>query len=299
VSNNEPPEHLHLLDSFQAGWEGLNLIYEIEPADEMGEVFLNQHFIVIALDNFRASYLLDGYWQYKDYAKGDIAIIPSNRNFPRTQIDREVPLLELLVDPIILNSLKDDSADGCKVELLPQYQIQDPLIYHMGLALMTEFQSGGVDSRLYAESMANALSVHLLSRYCNYNKEIKKYTDGLPQYKLRQVIEYINENLESNTLSSTLMNGAGRVSNLTLGELAFIAQMSPNYFASLFKQSTGLPPHQYVMKCRIEKAKDLLAKGDLSLVEISLQVGFQNQSHFTRVFKLHTNVTPKVYRDNC
>jgi AraC-like DNA-binding protein len=79
-------------------------------------------------------------------------------------------------------------------------------------------------------------------------------------------------------------------------ELAVLVQMSPYYFASLFKQSTGLAPHQYITKCRIERAKQLLKKRELTIMEICQQVGFQSQSHFTRVFRKHTATTPKTYR---
>ncbi|NEU74263.1 helix-turn-helix transcriptional regulator [Hassallia byssoidea VB512170] len=282
MSNNEPPEHLHLLSSFEAGWEGLNLLYEIEPADEMPEIYMGQHFIVIALDNFRASYMLNESWQQVDYAKGDIAIIPASQPFPRTQIDREVPLVELFLEPAIFNRVACESVDADNIEIVPQWHIRDPLIQHMGLALKAELEASGADSRLYVESMATALSVHLLRRYSARQQQIKNYTGGLPKYRLREAVNYINEHLDH---------------NLTLAEVAASVQMSPHYFASLFKQSTGLTPHQYVMKCRIDKAKQLLHIRELTLVEICHQVGFQSQSHFTRVFREHTKTTPKVYRD--
>lgn len=282
MSNNEPPEHLHLLSSFEAGWEGLNLLYEIEPRDETPQMYMGRHFIVIALDNFRASYMLNESWRQVDYAKGDIAIIPASQPFPRTQIDREVPLVELFLEPAILNRVACESVDADNIEIVPQWHIRDPLIQHMGLALKAELEASGADSRLYAESMATALSVHLLRRYSVRQQQIKNYTGGLPKYRLREAVNYINENLDH---------------NLTLAEVAASVQMSPHYFASLFKQSTGLTPHQYVMKCRIDKAKQLLLKRELTLVEICQQVGFQSQSHFTRVFREHTKTTPKVYRD--
>ncbi len=282
VSSSEPPVHLHLLSSFEAGWNSLNLIYELEPADEMAETYLGQHFILIALDDFRATYLLDGRWKHVDYAKGEIAIIPATQSLPKTQVDREVPLLELFLEPATLARAACESADTNKVELVPQLHIHDPLIQHIGLALKAELEVGGTDSRLYAESMATALSAHLLRRYCSHPQEIKDYTDGLSKYKLRQTISYINEHLDR---------------NLMLAEIAAAVRMSPNYFASLFKQSTGLTPHQYVMKCRIEKAKQLLHHQELTLVEICQEVGFTSQSHFTRVFRQHTKTTPKGYRD--
>lgn len=152
----------------------------------------------------------------------------------------------------------------------------------MGLALKTELELNGADSRLYAESMATALSVHLLRRYSVRKTQIREYKGGLPKYQLKEVINYINEHLDH---------------NLTLAELAASVQISPHHFASLFKQSTGFTPHQYVMKCRIDKAKQLLISRELTLVEICHQVGFQSQSHFTRVFREHTQLTPKAYRD--
>lgn len=118
--------------------------------------------------------------------------------------------------------------------------------------------------------MTAALSAHLLRRYTTRKQEIKSYTEGFPKYKLKQVIGYINEHLDR---------------NLSFSELANIVKISPHYFSSLFKQSTGVTPYQYVTKCRIEKAKKLLTKTELPIAEIAFQVGFQNQSHFTKVFR--------------
>lgn len=282
IVSDEPPQHLHLLSSFEAGWNGLNLLYEIEPVDETPESYFGQHFIVIPLDNFRASYLLNGTWQHVDYSKGDIAIFPSTQPFPRTQIDREVPLVELFLEPATVARAACEFVDADQIELTKQLHIRDPLIEHIGLALKVELESGGADSRFYAESMASALSVHLLRRYSFQKQEIRNYTDGLSKYKLKQAIAYIHDHLDQ---------------NLTLAELSQLVYMSPHYFTTLFKQSTGLTPHHYLIKCRIEKAKQLLARHELSLVGISHSVGFQNQSHFTRVFRQYTLTTPKAYRD--
>ena len=71
--------------------------------------------------------------------------------------------------------------------------------------------------------------------------------------------------------------------------------MSPNYFARLFKQTTGITPHQYVIRCRIERAKELIQRGNLPLIEIATQVGFLDQSHLNRHFKRLVGVTPKTY----
>ena len=283
MSNNEPQEHLHLLSSDEAGWNGLQLIYEREPADEIPENWFTQHLLLIFLEDVQANFILNGSWQHECYTNGDLAILPASQLFPRTQIDREFTLIDIYLEPATLAHAAHESVDADKIELVPQWKLRDPLIEQMGLALKVELEAGGADSRLYAESMATALAVHLLRRYSLRKQEIKDYTGGLPKYRLRQAIAYINEHLDQ---------------NLTLAELAFVVHMSPHYFASLFKQSTGLSPHQYVTKCRIEKAKQLLTKQELAIVEICQQVGFQSQSHFTRVFRQHTATTPKAYRDS-
>jgi AraC family transcriptional regulator len=283
MANHEPPEHLHLLSSFEYGWNSLNLIYEIEPADETPEIELGIDFICIALDSFCASFMMDARWHHREYRRGDIIIIPSTQVFPRTQLDRKTPLLELFLSPSLLKRTAMDFGCSENIELARQLQVNDPLIEQMGLAIMAEVEVGGASSKLYVESMATALSAHLLRRYCSQQGFIKEYAGGLPGYKLRQVFEYIDTHLEN---------------NLTLAELAGVACISLTYFAGLFKQSMGITPHQYVMRCRVKKAKVLLQQGELTLVEVCQQVGFQNQSHFTRVFKRYAGVTPKVYRNS-
>ncbi len=262
------------------GWQDLNLLYEIEPAGETSEIYIGKHFIVIAQDSFCASYMLDGNWRHVAYAPGEIAILPATQLFPRIQIDRQVPLIELFLAPFTLAGAAGIEAE--KIELIPQWHLQDPLIQHMGLALKAELEVGGADSRLYFDSMATALSIHLLRRYSSRKPQISHFTDGLPKYKLKRAIAYIHEHLDR---------------CLTLAQLSNVVQMSPHYFATLFKQSTGLAPHQYITKCRIDLAKRLLVRQDLTLVEICHQVGFQNQSHFTRVFRKYTATTPKAFRD--
>ena len=81
---------------------------------------------------------------------------------------------------------------------------------------------------------------------------------------------------------------------LTLAELSFIADMSPHYFARTFKHVTGVAPHQYVLNARLERAKSLLLRGNVSIAEVAQKVGFFDQSHFTNYFKRLVGVTPQA-----
>ncbi len=270
-------DHNHLLSSQKAGWDKLDLIYELEPAGEMPETIALTHILIAAQGEFKASFQIEGKWHEEQYLKGDVALIPAGSLFPRVKTDRDVPLIDLFLPPdVLLNGM---GASAAKVELRSQLKVQDPLIQQIALALKTELAIAGEDSRLYADSMATALGAHLLRRYGVKNSVVKEYRGGLTNYQLKMVVEYIQEHLDH---------------NLNLDLLASLINISPHYFASLFKQSTGTSPHKYITNCRLAKAKILLRQNKLAIAFICQEVGFKNKSHFTRVFRQHYQITPKA-----
>ena len=104
---------------------------------------------------------------------------------------------------------------------------------------------------------------------------------ALPFSRLRRVTEYIREHLEQ---------------DLTLARLGAVVFMSPYHFARLFQHRTGLPPHRFVVRARIDHAAALLAAPELSIAQISRVVGFRTPSHFSTVFRRIMGVTPREYR---
>lgn len=84
--------------------------------------------------------------------------------------------------------------------------------------------------------------------------------------------------------------------DLRLRELAQVVQLSPHHFAARFKQSTGVTPYQYLLQQRLSTAQHLLVEKRLSLAEISYQLGFSSQAHFTTMFRQHVGTTPGAYR---
>ncbi len=273
---------LPILSSYEAGWEGIHFAHYRQPTHEVPESCFAQHVISIHVGHSPARLTVKGHFQNEYYANGELGILPANQPSPLTWCNGEAEFINLYLQPARFARIASESVDADRVDIMPQVKIRDPLIQQIALALKTELASGGVDSCLCAESMATALSAHLLRRYSTKQLVIRDYTGGLPRHKLREAIAYINDHLAQ---------------KLSLAEIATVVQMSPYYFASLFKQSTGLAPHQYVTQCRIERAKQLLKRRELTIIEICQQVGFQSQSHFTRVFRQHTATTPKAYRE--
>jgi len=149
-------------------------------------------------------------------------------------------------------------------------------------AVDAELTAGGAGGPLAAESLANVLAVHLI-RHVSAPRPPESGRDGaLPQGKLRAVVEYIEEHL-----------GVGP----TLEQLAAVAHLSPYHFARQFKTATGLPPHQYVIARRVERAKQLLQGGcDLSLAQVAAHAGFSDQSQLSHHFKRLVGVTPGQFR---
>jgi len=105
--------------------------------------------------------------------------------------------------------------------------------------------------------------------------------DTLPGSKLRRVIERIRAHLDQ---------------DLTLAHLGAVVSMSPYHFARRFQDSTGLPPHRFVVRERIDRAVRLLAAPALSIAHISQVVGLGAPSHFSTVFRRITGVSPSAYR---
>jgi AraC family transcriptional regulator len=94
---------------------------------------------------------------------------------------------------------------------------------------------------------------------------------SLTQAQLQQSTDYIHAHLDR---------------ELSLEQIAAVINISPTYFASLFKHATGISPHQYVIRQRVKQARSLLSKTDLAIADIALQVGFSSQSHYSKTSAL-------------
>lgn len=188
-------------------------------------------------------------------------------------------VLHLHLTPQFLSAVAAETdVDLDHFQILNTLGVRDPLIEHSGMALLAELENGGLGGRLFAETCAALLGVHLLRHYSSLRPPSPRGDSrGLSAAALRRATEFIEEHLAE---------------DLALAHIAAAAALSPYHFAHGFKQSTGVSPHKYVIERRVERAKTLLATDDVTLTTVARQVGFYDQSHLTHHFKRLVGVTP-------
>jgi AraC family transcriptional regulator len=159
--------------------------------------------------------------------------------------------------------------------------VADPTVQHLAALCNQEIVEGGAAGRLYTESLATALVVHLFRSYGVSQHKAPRVVGGLAPLQLRRVMDHIEERIDQ---------------DLGLADLAAIADLSSHHFGQAFKASMGIPPHRYLIERRIHRAKELLIGGDRSIAEIAVSVGFSSQSHMTFNFRKLVATTPARYR---
>ncbi|MGA2289227.1 helix-turn-helix domain-containing protein [Bradyrhizobium sp.] len=176
------------------------------------------------------------------------------------------------LDQSVIDSLRFESS------------FEDPLLAEIGYAIAAELETQTSAGRVLADTLASSLAARLLQKYVSRSPAQARSLvaqEGLDRRRLSRVLEYIDANLEG---------------NLTLDELASIACLSRFHFARAFKAAVGRSPHQYVSAKRLERAKELLTRGDRPLVDIALALNFSSQANFSRAFRHMTGRAPGQFR---
>lgn len=281
-----PSEHV-LLSSVGRGWSGVDAAEIHHPHDDFGLPAIPRHVLVVNLGSpFDAKERLRGREGY--IGSSGIVVLPAGAP-SEWHLERrgEVRHLHLYLDPALVQDIAAGAGlDPDKVELVETLGIRDSQIEHAATALLSELRSENLGGRIYAESLANVLAVNLLRRHSSLGRSSMRKLEqerpgGLPEATLRRALDYVSDNLAE---------------DLTLAEIAREVYMSPYHFSRMFKLSTGLSPHQYVMHQRVEQAKALLKHTDLPVSVVAQEVGFASPSHFAQQFRRFVGVSPRSFR---
>lgn len=177
-------------------------------------------------------------------------------------------------------ALETGQLNPSRVELLPVAMQQDPTMTSLGHLFQRELCNDLLGGSLYYESLINLLGIHLLRHYCAFDAKPLHPTQNHGDKKLQLAIDYIHDHLGQ---------------EISLTAIATYLGMSQYHFCRWFKRSMGVAPYQYVIQQRVERAKNLLIHSELSLADIALACGFNNQGHLNRHFKKVLGMTPRQF----
>ena len=270
-----------ILSSAARGWDGIAVdLFRVRNVDFVAQ-YPDHTVSVVLRGPLNLLQRRCGRVQRRTMRTGDIIVTPVGE--PKLLSHREeAEVLKVRIAPALLDRIVADSCPAAaSVELLDNFGTRDARIEGIARALLDETKNAGVAGRLYVESLANQLIVHLLRHYSSAGRRVEDAAPPLPRYKLRRATEYINDNLRE---------------SLALEDIARTVSMSPYHFAHVFKQTVGVTPHHYVMGRRMEKAKSLLRDTAWPVTQVAQQVGYANPSHFSTVFQRFTGRSPREYR---
>ena len=248
--------------SDRLGWVGLEAArYPEAPASELSPFGLTHHTLVLfARPPEELSLQYEGVKRYVPPPAGSISVVPAGSS-ARWRWTGRNDTLHIYLEPWLVARVAAEGfdLDPARLTIPPLDGLDLPHLRAAMWAVNAEL-TAGAGGRLVAESLANVLAVHLIRHVLAPRRPERRRDGTLPRAKLRAVVEFIEDHLDAGP---------------TLEQLAAVTRLSPYYFARQFKRATGLPPHQYVLTRRVERAKQLLQTGsDFSLAEVAAQAGF-------------------------
>jgi AraC family transcriptional regulator len=270
--------------SDRLGWVGLEAArYREPPASEINLSPLTHHTLILfARPPEELDLRYEGLKRHMPPPAGAILLVPAGCS-ALWRWSGPNDSLAVCLEPGLVTRVAAEAfdLDPARLTVPPLDGLDLPPLRAAMWAVDAELTAGGAGGPLAAESLANVLAVHLIRHVLAPRRPARGRDGTLPRGRLRAVVEYIEEHLDA---------------GLTVGEMAKVAHLSAYHFARQFKAATGLPPHQYVIARRVERARRLLQAGALSLAEVAAEAGFSDQSQFTQHFKRLVGVTPGQFR---
>jgi AraC family transcriptional regulator len=211
---------------------------------------------------------------------GTLSLVPAGDELCGTLVPRVCPRSTYIyLSPA--TPVEDGDIDFTKVGLRPRLFFENAALWATATKLSGLIENPGTASRLYAETLAKVLLLELM-RFEQGSTALPQATrGGLAAWQVRRAREFIEEHVAE---------------HISLAELARLTRLSPIHFCRAFKRSVGLPPHQYQLRRRIERAKALLADPGRSVTSIALECGFSLPGSLATAFHRATGMTPSAFR---
>jgi AraC family transcriptional regulator len=242
------------------------------------------HLVVVHLSGpVRVCRTLDGRQETRLIPPGGAFVMPGGVSFG-VRLEAELDTIHFYLSRAVVDEIAAEFAGGGAMpRIVPGLGTLDPLLEQIALALRDQLCEGSAAAALYVDHLARAAAARLIRSHSTAGaiRTPASRPRGLSQRQLRRAVEYIEAHLGDDP---------------SLAALAAATALSPIYFARQFKLATGLPPHQYLLQQRLERAKRLLSADELPISAIAIDCGFCHQEHFTRLFRRYCGTTPAAYR---
>ena len=227
-----------------------------------------------------ADCIIDDQRMRRIQTSGDIDIVPAGVD-GSWKDDSDCVTLQMSLDPTLLKQAATDlGREVTAADIRPRFQLRDPHIEAIGWAVKAtlESQSDTQSEALYIDLIAQALAVRLIETTTADRTLSDRGRDHtLSRLDLRKLTDYIEEHLDQ---------------KLTVTDLARFSGIGATSLKTLFRNSTGLPIHQYIIRRRVEYARGLISTTDLQFSEIATKAGFSHQSHMTSTMRRLLGTTP-------
>jgi len=151
----------------------------------------------------------------------------------------------------------------------------------LAAAVNAERVAGFPNGRLFLDSVEQALAVALVKGYAVQRRSVQTHRGGLGSARLRRIKEFVDARIED---------------ELTLCEMAQAVELSPAHFSRMFRKSTGETLHQFFLRQRVERAKEMLRSADGRVLDVAVACGFKSQQHFAQAFRNVCGASPTEYR---
>ena len=272
----------HLSSNLKASWDGIGVEYSQMPPGASDVVIPKKLVSVAFAPQEQTTWRVDGGSSRTTPLPPGSVFLYSSREFVWSCWNQPTECVHMTLDPNLISRVALDCSLSSNIEIEYRAIFADPTILHLAQLFKSEILNRGIAGKLYTESLANVLAVHLLRNYSGSLVKPALQDEPLDALKLNQLKEFIEEHLSE---------------DLSIANMASVVHTSPFHFARAFKAATGQPPHRYVTQRRMEQAKILLSVTRLPVAEVANRVGFSNQSHFSAQFRRATGTTPKGYRE--